>query len=60
MGKVCLLDGHTLKVLGSTEILERLLVVRRCAHCGEVTFCDDYEDAIKRKGQQPLKVMMDD
>lgn len=60
MSKVCLLDGHTLEVLGTTEILKRLLVVRRCAHCGEVTFWDDYGNIPEDEKQQLLKVMMDD
>lgn len=60
MSKVCLLDGHTLEVIGTTEILKRLLVVRRCSNCGEVTFWDDYGDISEDQKQHLLKAMMDD
>jgi len=66
MNRVCLSDGSTLEVVGSTPpILEHTsinlskLVVRRCPHCGEVTFWDDYEEP-KDKKQQTLKVTADD
>ena len=58
MNRVCLSDGSTLEVLGNTKILERVLIVRRCLHCGEVTFWDDYEDTIKDKTQKTLKVTL--
>ncbi len=67
MNRICPLDGSTLEVKGTMGKLEQLewkqvLVVRRCPHCGEVTFWDDYEDlmSIKGKKQQRLTVTADD
>lgn len=59
MIRVCLSDGGTLEVIGTMEVLDRQLVVRRCPHCSEVTLWDDHED-LKNESQQTLKVTAND